>query len=172
MRAITSLIVLLIWFNSYSQTTFPIDSLSKANSLGQQAIILKEEGKVIASENLTNEVNKILKTVLPPNKIYTYKFTKGISFSIDSESKSRYFIRLEENDISIHLWITRKSEYSNAKFVTSDALLSMLESAPEESIIMLKFQVIPAGYKSDTFIGGDGGGVITIHAKLLSVEVN
>lgn len=152
----------------FSQDKFPIDSLKKANKLFQESEELRNSSKTILSEKKYKEADKLYTKTLSPFKKITIEIGDKTSYNLESVDASKYIISFWDGDCMYMLWLHRKTKTENPKFITSDKLIEELESTNENSKVTLTIQIIPAGYKSQTYISGNGTAT-WIHSKILSI---
>jgi len=142
--------------NLFSQDKFPVDSLRKANKLFQESEELRNSEKAILSEKKSKEADKLYSKTLSSLKKIKIDIGDKTSYNLESVSASKYIVSFWDDDCRYMLWLHRNTKSENPKFTTSDKLIQELESANENSKIILTIQIVPAGYKSLTYISGNG----------------
>jgi hypothetical protein len=175
---ITALIIFnTIFYNSFSQTKFPYDSLRKVryiiNPNYYEDIDVEHEIKPLEQERIENSAEKIYKRTFPANKKFHLILGDKPSYTLEAVYPAQYVIGVMKDSIPyIRLLLFRKSQNANPNFITSDNLIQKIESAEDHQTLSIVFETIPYGYKTkSTFFRSVGSEAIEIYAKILSVQI-
>ncbi len=160
---------LLIFGTSFSQSTFPSDSIKKFDAIRASASSYTASADI---KDKFHEADRVLQRNFAPNKKMIIDLNYSTLYNVVDTVKSNYYVIFNDNVSNklIVLWFRRESKEINPDFISAKELIAQIENAEENSKLKLEFEIIPAGARSSTFVYAEGQKLF-IHAKLLAVTV-